>query len=91
MALKSTLLCVGASERSLAEAAFANGRFIYTEEEEREQNFPHMMDLGGLVSRKKDFVPAVSAAIKKGWSAAQPGRVRPSKSDVFDLANMRDD
>jgi len=27
-----------------------------------------VMDLGGLVSRKKDFIPAVTAAVKKGWT-----------------------
>lgn len=27
-----------------------------------------VVDLGGLVSRKKDFIPAVTAAVKKGWS-----------------------
>lgn len=86
--LKSTLLCVGSSERSLATAAFPLGKFVHCEEDE---TISSLMDLGGLVSRKKDFVPAVSAAIKKGWSAARPGLVRASKSDVFDLVNMRDD
>ena len=26
-----------------------------------------LMDLGNLVSRKKDFIPAVTKAIKAGW------------------------
>ena len=26
-----------------------------------------LMDLGKRVSRKKDFIPAVTATIKKGW------------------------
>jgi manganese-dependent inorganic pyrophosphatase len=28
----------------------------------------YSMDLGSLVSRKKDFIPAITSAIKKGWS-----------------------
>jgi inorganic pyrophosphatase/exopolyphosphatase len=90
VALKSTLLCVGDGERSLAQAAFAHGRFLRDEFDD-EDEAAALMDLGGLVSRKKDFVPAVSAAIKRGWAAAPVGRVRPSKSDVFDLDKFRDD
>lgn len=48
------------------------------------------MDLGGLVSRKKDFIPAVSAAIKRGWSHAPAGRIHQSKSDYFDFSKYQD-
>jgi inorganic pyrophosphatase/exopolyphosphatase len=56
--LRTQLLVCGENERSLAEHAFTNGKFL-----------EHcIMDLGGLVSRKKDFIPAVTGAIKRGWS-----------------------
>jgi hypothetical protein len=48
----------------------------------------HVLDLGGLVSRKKDFIPAVTGAIKKGWCEAPAGLVRASKSDVFNIQNL---
>ena len=44
-----------------------------------------VMDLGSLVSRKLDFIPAVTAAVKKGWHSAPVGKIRFSKSDVFDV------
>ena len=60
VSLQSTLLLCGANERSLAESSFVDGK-IY-------DSSPFVMDLGGLVSRKKDFIPAVTKAIKLGWS-----------------------
>lgn len=71
--LKSTLLCLGDNEISLAQTSFPD----CTMKAEYE------MDLGGLVSRKKDYIPAVTKAIKKGWAKAPPGRIKASKSDVF--------
>lgn len=56
--LRTNLLICGDTERSLAVASFANGKMV--------SDF--VMDLGGLVSRKKDFIPAVTAAVKKGWT-----------------------
>jgi manganese-dependent inorganic pyrophosphatase len=83
--LKSTLLLCGPNERSLSMAAFPNGEFIAEEYSE-----PFQMDLGNLVSRKKDFIPAVSNAIKKGWSNAPRGAIHKSSSDVFDFSQYRD-
>lgn len=60
VSLQSTLLLCGANERSLAEAAFKDGKMT--------DSSPFEMDLGGLVSRKKDFIPAVTKAIKLGWA-----------------------
>lgn len=60
VSLQSTLLLCGSNEISLAEASFLNGK-IY-------QSSPFVMDLGKLVSRKKDFIPAVTKAIKLGWA-----------------------
>jgi inorganic pyrophosphatase/exopolyphosphatase len=56
--LKGTLILCGPSELSLAKAAFADG----TVNEEGT-----MMDLGSRVSRKKDYIPNVTKAIKAGW------------------------
>jgi len=55
--LRSNLLLIGPVETSLAQASFANGTI----------DEPGVMNIGSLVSRKKDFIPAVTAAIKKGW------------------------
>jgi manganese-dependent inorganic pyrophosphatase len=62
VSLKSTLLLIGADEESLARVAFPpgiNGAGPL-------ENDPHLYSLGGLVSRKKDFIPAMSRAINKG-------------------------
>lgn len=79
--LKSTLLIIGDEERSLAVASFENGKLLasntYAE--------PVLMDLGNLVSRKKDFVPAITKAIKSGWSGKKRGSIVRSESDVFDV------
>ena len=83
--LHSTLLLSGPNERSLAAQAFANGQLIVENYKEST-----VMDLGSLVSRKKDFVPAISNAIKKGWSNAPRGSIHASPSDIFDFAKYRD-
>ena len=46
--LRTNLLITGDAERSLAIASFPSGKLT--------SDF--VMDLGGLVSRKKDFIPA---------------------------------
>jgi len=84
--LKSTLLLCGPNERSLAVSAYENGRLL----QETDYSEPYAMDLGNLVSRKKDFIPAISAAIKKGWSNAPSGRIHSSTSDVFDFSKYVD-
>lgn len=84
--LKTTLLLCGPNEKSLAVAAFPSGQFIIPQDYEE----PHRMDLGRLVSRKKDFIPAISGAIKKGWSNAPAGKIHGSDSDVFDFSKYHD-
>eukprot|EP00596_Hydrurales_sp_CCMP1899_P007111 CAMPEP_0119042480 /NCGR_PEP_ID=MMETSP1177-20130426/15385_1 /TAXON_ID=2985 /ORGANISM="Ochromonas sp, Strain CCMP1899" /LENGTH=385 /DNA_ID=CAMNT_0007009313 /DNA_START=222 /DNA_END=1382 /DNA_ORIENTATION=- len=59
VSLHSTLLLCGPNEISLAEKSFPNGKI---------NESPFVMDLGDLVSRKKDFIPAVTKAIKLGWT-----------------------
>lgn len=60
VSLHSTLLLCGQNEISLAEKSFPNGKI-------NECN-PFAMDLGGLVSRKKDFIPAITKSVKLGWT-----------------------
>jgi inorganic pyrophosphatase/exopolyphosphatase len=61
VSLHSTLLLCGQNEISLAEKSFPDGKISVS---------PFVMNLGGLVSRKKDFIPAVTKAIKLGFSLA---------------------
>jgi inorganic pyrophosphatase/exopolyphosphatase len=63
--LKSTLLVCGDNERSLAVAAFPDCK-------PPSSDMPFAMGLGGLVSRKKDFIPAVTKAVNKGGWAPSP-------------------
>jgi inorganic pyrophosphatase/exopolyphosphatase len=64
VSLESTLLAKEPSERSLARAAFPPGVNGAGPTEDESLYY-----LGGLVSRKNDFVPALSRAINKnGWS-----------------------
>lgn len=63
--LKSTLLVIDSKELSLAKFAFPS-----KDQLENDKALLHngLYSLGGLVSRKKDFVPAISRAItKQGW------------------------
>lgn len=75
VSLRGTLLCQGPDEVSLAQAAFPNSVMISNS----------VMDLGGLVSRKKDYIPAITRAVKNGWSQAPTGNVKSSGSDVFTM------
>lgn len=55
--LRTNLLLLSDKEKSLALAAFKDGKLVND----------GIMDLGNLVSRKKDFIPAIAAAVKNGW------------------------
>lgn len=79
--LKSNLLLIGETERSLAVAAFEKGKLNQSVNPTSSAE-PFLMDLGNLVSRKKDFIPAVTKAIKNGWSTPQQGSMSRSKSDI---------
>ena len=61
VALTSTLIVCGRVEASLATAAY--GGVV----EDAEDKSVATLALPGLVSRKKDFVPALTAAVKNGW------------------------
>jgi manganese-dependent inorganic pyrophosphatase len=79
VALRSTLLICGPDELSLAQAAFPDG-VVKSES---------LMDLGNRVSRKLDYVPAITAAIKAGWASMsqQKAKNRYSFSNVFKNKN----
>lgn len=61
--LKSNLVLIGSAEKSLAKASFAHGKMVPNDNDDS-----FVMDIGGLVSRKKDFIPAITSAVKKGWA-----------------------
>lgn len=63
--LRTNLLVIGPDERTLAVASFPNGKLVGDD-----PNNSFVMDLGNLVSRKKDFIPAVTNAVKRGWVPA---------------------
>mmetsp|Transcript_2251 Transcript_2251/g.2347 ORF Transcript_2251/g.2347 Transcript_2251/m.2347 type:complete len:401 (+) Transcript_2251:53-1255(+) len=56
--LRSNLLMIGPDEISLATASFPKGTI----------DSPNVMNLGSMVSRKKDFIPALTTAIKHGFT-----------------------
>ena len=72
--LRSRLLLLSSDEIALAKAAFRDGKIDPTQ--------GNIMDLGGLVSRKKDFIPAVTRAIKDGFRTRCKSTMRRSVSDV---------
>jgi len=74
--LGSNLICCSQEEKRLAVAAFfndfgdcsgeitgANGKYIDPDNQD-----VHIVNLGEMVSRKKDFIPAITLAIKKGFA-----------------------
>ena len=75
VSLKSNLLLCGPAEKSLAEEAF--GGEINAEST--------MMDLGSRVSRKKDYIPAITQAVKAGWTKPSTKRDTLTKSDLGEL------
>lgn len=62
--LKSNLLICGDNERKLALASFKDCKLV----ESADGSEACVMDLGGMVSRKKDFIPKVTATVKNGFS-----------------------
>lgn len=73
VSLRSHLMICGPAEHSLASAAFTNGTMLSNSQLGERfgvtmcQEESVCMDLKNLVSRKNDFVPAVTRAIKEGW------------------------
>jgi inorganic pyrophosphatase/exopolyphosphatase len=80
VSLKGTLLLCGPTEQSLAEAAFLDCAV---------NEGSTMMDLGKRVSRKKDYIPAITKAIKGGWS--KPMIRGKSTVDIASLGKLEVD
>ena len=68
--LKSTLLLCGPRERSLASAAFSDAKDLDSD----------AADLGSRVSRKKDYIPAITTTMNSGWEC-------PAESDLTEHAD----
>lgn len=73
--LRSQLLLCGGNERLLAVEAF--GGEVSADES--------VMDLGNRVSRKKDFVPALTKTIKNGWAMSDLPRGESVHADIGKL------
>ena len=74
------MLC-GPTELSLAKASFPGCKM----------NDAHtLMDLGNRVSRKKDYIPAITSSIKAGWGKPDIKRGL-STVDVADLGHLEVD
>lgn len=74
--LHSNLLLCGPTEQCLAEKSFG-GELL------REGT---VMNLGNRVSRKKDFIPAITSTIKGGWT--KPKDMQRGLSAVVELSEM---
>ena len=82
VSLKGTLLLCGPTEISLARAAFPEDCTMMNEESS-------LMDLGKRVSRKKNYIPAVTQAIKCGWT--KPLNRGRSTVDIASLGKLEVD
>ena len=58
--LHSSLLLCGSAESNLALASFKSKEYEHTTD-------PGVLDLGNMVSRKKDFIPPITRCIKAGY------------------------
>ena len=79
--LKGTLLMCGPTELSLAKVAFGDDCAITHE--------GTMLDLGKRVSRKKDYIPEITKAVKSGWS--KPMNRGQSTVDLAQLGKLEVD
>ena len=81
VSLKGSLMLCGPTELSLAKASFPGCKM----------NDAHtLMDLGNRVSRKKDYIPAITSSIKAGWGKPDIKRGL-STVDVADLGHLEVD
>ena len=72
--LTSVLALCGRTEQSLAKAAY-DGAIV------DENN--HLMELKGLVSRKQDFIPPLTKAVRGGWMVPQFNGMTRSESRIY--------
>lgn len=77
--LHSHLLLCGPTETALATSAFGGAIS------------GNLMDLGGRVSRKKDYIPSITKTIKDGWKRPENLGRGPSTVDIADLGRLEVD
>jgi manganese-dependent inorganic pyrophosphatase len=90
--LHSHLLLCGPTEQCLAEEAFVkknNNNDVPSSELYTHDG--RLLNLGKRVSRKKDFIPAISAAIKGGWTKPKDLERGLSAVDLSDLGQLEVD
>lgn len=71
--LTSALVLCGRTEQSLAKAAY-DGALV--------DGNTHLMELKGLVSRKQDFIPPLTKAVKDGWIVPKFDGMARSESKI---------
>lgn len=71
--LTSALVLCGRTEQSLAKAAY-DGALV--------DGNTHLMELKGLVSRKQDFIPPLTKAVKGGWIVPKFDGMARSESKI---------
>lgn len=76
--LKGSLLLCGPAEASLAEVSFGKDAKVTRD--------GTLMDLGKRVSRKKDYIPEITRAVKEGWS--KPVKRGLSTVDLKNLGTL---
>ena len=100
----SVVLLCGPGEVSLAQAAFPNGRLFNSSpagefDAEDRQSLSQLgialgtccMDVGALMSRKKEFKPAVDEVLSAGWTMPEPEAVKPRARLRTIVATMIDE
>jgi manganese-dependent inorganic pyrophosphatase len=93
--LHSHVLLCGPTEQCLAEAAFVKDGNKSGGDIPADELYSHdgrLLNLGKRVSRKKDFIPAISAAIKGGWTKPKDMQRGPSATvELSDLGQLEVD
>ena len=79
-AMHSDLLVPGPVEAALAAAAFQKEAGAVSP-----RDGGGVVDLGGMVSRKKDFVPALTEAVSAGWAPPQLSEEQKKQTADVDL------
>mmetsp|Transcript_17101 Transcript_17101/g.49421 ORF Transcript_17101/g.49421 Transcript_17101/m.49421 type:complete len:483 (-) Transcript_17101:56-1504(-) len=79
--LRSKLLICGPTELALAKDAFGGGLMEDCT----------VMDLGGRVSRKKDYIPVLTRTIKNGWTKPSGVHRGPSQVELSELGHLEVD
>lgn len=82
--LTSTLLLIGKSEAELAQQSFG------TSVKSPNDDGIGTMELKGMVSRKKDFVPMLTKSIGAGFKASEPALEKTQKQKEVVVEEVRE-